>query len=85
MTSRLRLGPLQRSALEIYVFDPIFDDEPAFCTVVDGNLVYSEVDVDSICSRLIDASNSADDGLGSPGSHPDLSRALMRIVYRLRS
>lgn len=62
----LRIGPVQASALEIYVFDPIFDepccedDQQPFPGTFDGKRLVVEGDRDAAWRVLVDAANSAD-------------------------
>ena len=76
---RLRIGDLQASALQIYVTDPIFADEP-FPGCVDGaTLTVADADIAPTRTRLIDAANSADDD-----GDAEMCDALSRLVTRLR-
>ncbi len=76
-----RLGDVQLSALEIYIFDPAHDETP-FPGHLDGSTLVVD-DVDAAAALLTEASNSAD-------SEPEGTRhqatvdALDTIAARLR-
>lgn len=62
MHHRLRLGPKQVSAVEIYVVDPVFDDDLERLPVqLDGqDLVFEQKDADGIADGLTDKANTLD-------------------------
>lgn len=88
-SKRFKVGALQHSGLEIYVFDPVFDDCPAFDGDYDAfpgsfdpesrTLHVDMSHVDRACRRLNDASNSADDD-----GDNELAGALASLMCRVR-
>jgi hypothetical protein len=84
MTTTLRIGPTQHSALAVYVFDSIHGDEDCGEAPFPGTLSESSLTVDlgqreAAVTWLLDASNSADDD-----GDVEFRDALAALVPRVR-
>ena len=76
---RLRIGDLQRAALEIYVTDPAHELAPGILRI-EGNALVIE-DAPAAWRVLVDAANSCTDGL--PPHDPECWRALTALAARV--
>jgi len=77
----LRIGPVQASAMEIYVLDPIKDDQqpfPGSMAPGDGCYLLTVDDPDAAWRVLVDAANSAD-----ASGDGELRDALMAVNRRI--
>ena len=82
----LRIGPVQASAMEIYVLDPVFDEPlgeddqqpfPGSMAPGDGCYLLTVDDPDAAWRVLVDAANSAD-----ASGDGELRDALMAVNRR---
>lgn len=79
MISVTRIGEIQMSALEIYVFDPAHDENPFPGEMAGRTLLVRAEDVDAAALWLVDAANDAD-----LDDDAELRDALVHIKDRLR-